>query len=229
MGGVAYDSNNETTSSLIPFTFPGRYEDDFTQEDITWHAIPSTRRSPPGQSGFELHTQVRGIDYWSSGLDGLSTEDKDAALKVNLAEDLGRSSNCRVCEISGSLQCQFDEQDTTSDCVVYFELDLKTLWQGNDVSPTYLTLRTYVRGEELECKDEWLETGLRRLEEALPSGVELRCCHTCLYSDYSAGGSGILGMSCHRRAKDQYHAVKSKAEYWKVPVTEEVMETTYRV
>jgi hypothetical protein len=32
-------------------------------------------------------------------------------------------------------------------------------------------------------------------------------------------------MSCHRDAKDQYLAVRSKADYWYVPVTEGVMET----
>jgi hypothetical protein len=34
-------------------------------------------------------------------------------------------------------------------------------------------------------------------------------------------------MLCHRNAKQQYLAVRSKAEYWRIPVTEEVMETHY--
>jgi len=34
-----------------------------------------------------------------------------------------------------------------------------------------------------------------------------------------------MGMRCHRGAKAQYLAVKSKREYCGVPVTEEVMET----
>ena len=32
-------------------------------------------------------------------------------------------------------------------------------------------------------------------------------------------------MSCHRDAKEQYLAVRSKLDYWSVPVTEVVMET----
>ena len=32
-------------------------------------------------------------------------------------------------------------------------------------------------------------------------------------------------MRCHRDAKPQYLAVRSKAEYWGVPVTEDVPET----
>lgn len=34
-----------------------------------------------------------------------------------------------------------------------------------------------------------------------------------------------MGMRCHRGAKTQYLAVRSKREYWSVPVTEDVMET----
>jgi hypothetical protein len=35
-------------------------------------------------------------------------------------------------------------------------------------------------------------------------------------------------MSCHRGVKEQYLAVRSKADYWSVPVTEKVMETHLR-
>jgi hypothetical protein len=34
-------------------------------------------------------------------------------------------------------------------------------------------------------------------------------------------------MLCHRNAKQQYLAVRSKAEYWRIPVTEDVVETHY--
>ena len=35
-------------------------------------------------------------------------------------------------------------------------------------------------------------------------------------------------MLCHREAKVQYLAVRSKADYWSVPVTERVPETHLR-
>jgi hypothetical protein len=53
----------------------------------------------------------------------------------------------------------------------------------------------------------------------------LVCCVTCLFSDDSPYGHGLTGMCCHRGAKDAYLAVRSKHEYWSVPVTEYVMET----
>ena len=64
-----------------------------------------------------------------------------------------------------------------------------------------------------------------RLEQALPPGAQLACCATCLFSDYSPGGHGLTGIRCHRDAKDQYLAVRSKRDYWSVPVTEDVPET----
>jgi hypothetical protein len=41
----------------------------------------------------------------------------------------------------------------------------------------------------------------------------------------SQGGHGLMGMRCHRDAKQQYLAVTSKRDYWSVPVTEVVTET----
>jgi hypothetical protein len=84
-------------------------------------------------------------------------------------------------------------------------------------------LSTVIDGVEHSEVDGAFEDAMLRLGEVLrPS--RLRCCFTCLYSDYSPGGHGLMGMSCHRDAKDQYLAVRSKAEYWQVPVTEEVPE-----
>ncbi len=64
-----------------------------------------------------------------------------------------------------------------------------------------------------------------RLASQLPERTKLICCVTCLFSDYSPGGHGLTGMFCHRDAKEQYLAVRSKNDYWSVPVAEEVMET----
>ncbi len=37
--------------------------------------------------------------------------------------------------------------------------------------------------------------------------------------------AAFLDDACYRGVKDQYLAVRSKADYWSVPVTEEVPET----
>jgi hypothetical protein len=34
--------------------------------------------------------------------------------------------------------------------------------------------------------------------------MQLVCCITCLFSDYSPAGHGLTGIRCHRGAKEQY-------------------------
>lgn len=63
-----------------------------------------------------------------------------------------------------------------------------------------LQLTTTIGGERFEVTDDWFEDGVLRLDKALPPGVQLACCVTCLFSDYSPGGHGLMGMSCHRDA-----------------------------
>jgi hypothetical protein len=48
---------------------------------------------------------------------------------------------------------------------------------------------------------------------------------SCLFSDYSPAGHGLTGIRCHRGAKQLYLAVRSKPDYWHVPLTEAVPET----
>ena len=43
--------------------------------------------------------------------------------------------------------------------------------------------------------------------------------------DYSPQGYGLVGIRCHRDAKAQYLAARSKHDFWRVPWTEEVPET----
>ena len=89
----------------------------------------------------------------------------------------------------------------------------------------HLMLSVQVDGQAHSVKDEGFEDGIARLQHSLPAEVRLVCCFTCLYADYSPSGHGLSGMACHRDAKEQYLAVRSKRDYWDVPVTEEVLET----
>lgn len=61
--------------------------------------------------------------------------------------------------------------------------------------------------------------------DGVAGGVAAAGCVTCLYSGYSPGEHGLLGISCRRGAKDQYLAVRSEADYRSVPITEEAPET----
>jgi hypothetical protein len=209
------------SSSLREFDFAGRYEDPRGVEDITWTVVPSTRRSPPGEAGFEPHTTIRGVRFWGYDFDGLSAGDPAAATEAGMPADLLGFGE-PPCVLSGDLPCVIERDGLRSTSTISFSLDVGPV---SDPNAKILRLSTVVDQRICQVTDTWFEDGMQRLERELPDGVTFVCCVTCLFSDYSPGGHGLLGMTCHRRAKQQYLAVKSKQEYWQVPRTEEVMET----
>ncbi|HKY48939.1 MAG TPA: DUF6304 family protein [Acidimicrobiia bacterium] len=205
------------SSSLSPLDVPGWYTDDDGTEDIVWRVVPSARRTPPGQSGYELHTTIRGVHFWGYDIDGLSTDDETVYLD---------GSGLATCVIAGELPCHIEEGGRRHAATVTFVLDFKAAAAARGApSAEYLRLSIRHGDRTYDVTDEWFEDGLQRLEKKLPDDVFLVCCVTCLFSDYSPGGHGTLGMDCHRGAKEQYLAVRSKHDYWAVPRTEEVMET----
>jgi len=110
------------------------------------------------------------------------------------------------------------------DCVVTFTLDLRPGPDHPPHDPKHLHLSIVVEGVTHEVTDDWFEDGMLRLQAAMPEPARLEACITCLLSDYSPYGHGLLGMSCHRDVRAQYLAVRSKGDYFQVPVTETVPE-----
>lgn len=194
-------------------SFPGRYEDEHGVEPLQWQLVPSTRAGWHGR--FEIRTEVRGQTVAGGDFDALEI---DAAVAQEKALVTDAYDTLTGCLLSGDLPCTLATGGARVAGTVHFALDLRT--HGQEA----LELSVDVQGEMFRVTDEWFEDGLLRLSAALPHGTELVCCITCLYSDYRPGGHGLTGMSCHREAKVQYLAVRSKADYWGVPVTEDVPE-----
>jgi Family of unknown function (DUF6304) len=201
-------------------SFQGGYEDRQGREAIVWQAEPSNRRGVPG---YEFHTVIRGTQFWGYDFDGLEPVDRDAAKTAGFS--LSPGGDLEDCSLTGELPCSVSQAGRIVPSVVSFRLDLYPRRGADVYNPKNLQLTTTIGGERFEVTDDWFEDGLLRLDKALPSEVRLVCCVTCLFSDYSPGGHGLMGMRCHRDAKQQYLAVESKHDYWSVPVTEEVMET----
>lgn len=196
--------------------FPGVYSDDRGSEDVRWSIEPSTRRGWSGR--FEVRAVIRGIEVWGADLDGLeptSLDEARAVLPLSQADELSR------CVLSGELPCIVTAGEVVAASTIRFVLDLR----HQERPENRLTLSCVVDGTEFAVTDSSFEDGVQRLEKQLPDGVEVRACVTCLFSDYSPGGHGLMGIRCHRGAKSQYLAVRSKVDYWPVPVTEEVPET----
>lgn len=201
---------------MEPFTAPGRYSDATGDDDVVWSFRPSARGGWEGR--YEIHAVICGVHVWGADLDGLEPVPGQAP-GDRLA--LNRAGELSACVLSGCLPCTVVMGDVVVGRGVGFRLDLR----DPTVTSGHLTLSCTVDGERYEVVDSWFEDGLLSLDKVLPAGVEIRSCVTCLLSDYSPGGHGLLGIRCHRDAREQYLAVRSKADYWPVPVTEEVPET----
>jgi hypothetical protein len=199
-------------------TFAGNYKDQRGSEAIVWRIEGSERYRIPS---LDFFTTIRGIEMWGTDFDGLEPVDPAAAtgrLPLNSAGEL------TGCILDGDLPCTLQADGSRHAATIRFSLDLRTHNRPSSAL-RHLRLSLTLADVTYQVSDDWFEDGVQRLEAALPAGTRLVCCVTCLYSDYSPGGHGLTGIRCHRGAKDQYLAVRAKAGYWSVPVTEEVPET----
>jgi Family of unknown function (DUF6304) len=205
-------------------SFPGAFVDRDGTEQITWLVNPSTRHVPRGTTGYEIETTIRGVPFWGYDFDGLEPRDPNQAIAAGLS--LSRlSGELADSVIRGDLPCTVEVDGLRARAVITFTLMLLNA-ERQDLSPKSLHLSLAIAGQRCDVDDDWFEDGILQLDQAASRiGPRLVCCATCLYSDYSPGGHGLTGMRCHRGAKAQYLAVRSKLDYWRVPVTEDVMET----
>jgi hypothetical protein len=196
-----------------PFSCRGTYTDDRGTDEFVWSFQPSTREGWTELYGrYEIRATIRGVPVWGGDLDGLEPEQ---LVPAGTVLPLNRADELTDCILTGDLPCTVHAGAQVIASVVRFRLDLR----HQDHPEKHLTLSCVLAGVEFSVTDDWFEDGVLRLERALPEGVRIKACVTCLFSDYSPGGHGLMGIFCHRGAKEQYLAVRSKRDYWSVPVT----------
>lgn len=192
---------------MHPVLLVGSYEDAAGSERVVWSVESSTR---PGWDGrFEVIGQVRGVRVSGIGFDALEPDSPTRALSLNGAGELDQ------CTIVGCTPATVNGADSA---VLQLRMEL-----SGGAAP--LTTASLVVGEDefTHSQEEAFEVVLGAVARAaLP--LRWECCLTCGLSDYNPGGQDIIGMECHRSVREQYLAVRSKADYWGVPVTEEVPE-----
>jgi Family of unknown function (DUF6304) len=193
-----------------PMTLPGTYSDDQGSTPVTWTIASSVR---PGWDGrFEVTGTVRGVRVSGAHFGALECDDPPGDLPVNAAGELARGTVTVQAPaiMHGAVPGQ-------ARLVIEFRL-------GEGTYEPLVVARLTVDGAEYsQEREEILEAVLGDLARQIePQRWE--CCLTCLLSDYSPGGVDLMGMRCHRDARSSYLAVRSKSDYWGVPVTEEVPE-----
>lgn len=191
---------------MHPINLVGTYEDAMGREEVRWTVRSFTL---PGQNdGYGVTGVVRGVPVSGPYFDALEPESPTTFLSLNGAGELDH------CVMTGRVSAKF------ADAVGH--LDLRVELSGE---PVPLTTATLVVGDDvyMNTRAEDLEVVLGKLATAaVPHQWE--CCLTCGLSDYWPAGQNLMGMRCHRDAREQYLNVQSKWDYFAVPVTEEVPE-----
>jgi hypothetical protein len=195
---------------MQPMSLQGSYADDDGSESVTWLIAESTR---PGWRGrYEVTAEIRGVHVSGTDFTDLEPDEPTEVLALTEAGDLG------IGHLTVRVPAKVNAGGSTEgDLVLKFHLGSGKYEPVVDADLT-VGDATFSTSQE-ERLEEVLGTIVKQLD-----GEEWECCLTCLLSDYSPWGNSNMGMRCHRDARQQYLAVRSKADYCSVPVTEDVPE-----
>ncbi|KIA62548.1 hypothetical protein FG87_25070 [Nocardia vulneris] len=198
------------------WSFPGGYEDDRGAEPVEWRIEPD--EVSDSRELFDLEAVIRGVRV-RGDLEDLTPYSADTHAREIFSLD-GRSGNLARYTVTGELPCTVEVSGVRRVEVIRF-----TYAQHPYPEHDMMHLALSLDGEEYETDCDALETGLPRLADALPAGVSLKCCFTCLYSDYMPSSGQAMGIACFRDDKERYLAIRSKFDIWRLRRTEWVPET----
>jgi Family of unknown function (DUF6304) len=200
--------------------FPGSYRAGGGAEPPEWRVRPR----PDWVEHFEVHTIVRGVALSGPDFDCLAPEDWQAARRARLS--LGRDGDLEGCVLTGEVPLTASVEGRTVGATLRFTLELghSTPHGWLDREMLGLSVELPSATYQIGSGEESFEDALLRLRRTLPPDTGPECCLTCGLSDYTPYGSGLTGMRCHRDTRAQYLAVRDKADYFAVPLTEDVPE-----
>lgn len=198
-------------SSLFPHVCAARFEDAFGEVE-----------SVVTIDGSSIILRVRGVDF-ATYVDF----DFEPQLLLNEASRQQflweAGTYLRDFSLSFSLTVPVTSEEGTVLSRIEFVLERGS---NSMAAKTTLTLHWADVAYTVSANYNELECLLNELAKLLPSGVYLRNCYNCLYSDYSPSGkSGFGDMECHRREKAAYLLVKTKQDYFRLRNVERVQET----
>lgn len=186
--------------------YPAKYSDKFGEVTTTIH-----------NDGETLQINLRGVEFSGKWFDDFEAEQTTS---------------------TESLKAFPSEQRELSDCTLEWEMPLAIVSNEGEVSGTllaYLKLGALRQNRGLEKISLLLklryaeqlissrgfsglfECELLDIQKALPSGLSLKCCFGCAYSDYSPYGQAIFGtMACFRNSKAKYLSVTDKFDLFEI-------------
>jgi hypothetical protein len=207
---------------LVTATYATRYRDRFGEESTT---ILNDDES--------LTMMVRGVRFQGNDFDRF--EPQSLSDPDQLSSFTFLHGNLWFCVIEADIPVPVVTQTGIVDGLLTFELHLGDPLPTNQLNPEQLKVGLLLNGEDYlsEGKTGCFEGEILDLQGKLPSGMFMKACINCAFSDYSPYGHGLFGnMICFRANKRGYLALPlgkdfDKDDYFDVmdTVSEMVQET----
>lgn len=196
-------------------SFPGTFTDGRGADEIVWRLEPYTGPSRTYPC-FVVKATIRGVECWGFDVDAIGPDQDDHPEQIEEVE-ADRSGYLIGFSATGEIPCSLlDDDNHATPSTLAFSFGT------SGAAGSAVRISVTVGDQVVESHGDDFDDTLEELTRQLPSGVRLRCCYTCLYSDYSPWGYSGSEMSCHRSNRDQYLRVATKADYIAVPITEGV-------
>lgn len=162
-----------------------------------------------------LSMELRGVRFTGSDFDAFEP-DQNATSDQMAKFSLHHNSLCSCqieCEIPVAISVHGDPQQAT----LFVDLTLGDPRPNGGLDREDLSLKIVTDFGEYSSsgRSGFFEYELLEIQSQLPSGVYIRACINCLYSDYSPCGNGSFGcMMCFKNRKSEYLKVKSKRDFF---------------
>lgn len=164
-----------------------------------------------------LCMELRGVRFTGSDFDAFEPDQNatsDQLAKFSLHHN--SLCSCQIeCEIPVAISVHGEPQQAT----LFVDLMLGDPRPNRGLEREDLNLKIVTDFGEYSSSGRWgvFEHELLEIQSQLPSGVYIRACINCLYSDYSPYGNGAFGgMMCFKNRKSEYLKVKSKLDFFSI-------------
>jgi hypothetical protein len=198
-------------------TYPARYKD-----------RNGIERTSILNNGKMLTMLVRGVRFQGADFD--SFEPKDVSDPAQLSAFTFLHGSLCFCIIEADIPVPVSTSAGSVDGLLTLELELGEPLPTGQMSREQLKLVLTINEQTYSSQGRtgWFEDEMLDLQGQLPSGVFMKACINCAFSDYSPYGHGLFGgLACFRENKTGYGTVSCKDELFEIwaTMTEFVQET----
>ncbi|MFN8462551.1 MAG: DUF6304 family protein [Anaerolineales bacterium] len=179
--------------------------------------------------GKKLRLTVRGVEFISHNFHSFSIsstadDSKRKLFNLFIGDLCGYSLNCQIpvlcvrgdgIEIPAMLHAHIEYGKPVDSRTRFHNSDGTEFEVNQQIDTEILELEIEFQGKLYISKGRnqynSFDEQLAELRDVLPSGVYLKTCWNCAFSDYHPAGSGIFGdLACFRNLKAEYRQVKDK-------------------